>query len=59
MSDGWAGHPPHPLTLAIEHAVHEIERELHHRLDTVERIAIERVLEQLADRVPRRDCEGW
>ena len=48
------------LTLAIERAVHDIERELHHHLDPVERIAIERVLEQLADDVPnRRRVEPW
>ena len=42
---------------AIERAVQEIERELHHHLDTVERIAIERVLEQLADEVPSQQRE--
>lgn len=45
---------------AIEQAVQDIERELHHRLDAVERIAVERVLERLADAVPGRDeWERW
>jgi ribosomal protein S9 len=57
---GYAGQPPNALTLAIERAVQNIERELHHHLDPVERIAIERVLEQLADDVPnRRRIEPW
>ena len=49
----------HVLTLAIEHAMHDIEVELHHHLDPVERIAITRVLEQLADDVPNRRREPW
>lgn len=47
------------LSCAIERAVHDIERELQHHLDTVERIAIERVLEQLADDARRRGPDPW
>ncbi len=48
-----------PLSHAIERAVEDIERELHHHLDAVERIALERVLERLADEVPNRRMEPW
>jgi hypothetical protein len=61
--DGAEHTAPDVLTLAIERAVHDIERELARhliRFSTVERIAIERVLEQLADDVPnRRRFEPW
>lgn len=59
MSGHYDGFTPTPLTLAIERAVQDIERELHHHLDAVERIAIERVLEQLADDAPNRRREPW
>jgi hypothetical protein len=58
MSDGYTASVD-PRTLAIERALHDIEVELHHHLDPVERIAITRTLEQLADDVPNRRREPW
>jgi hypothetical protein len=38
-----------PQDRAVEHALERIERELAHRMDAVERVAVTRVLEELGD----------
>jgi hypothetical protein len=38
-----------PQDCAVEHALERIERELGHRMDAVERVAVTRVLEELGD----------
>lgn len=61
MSDGYGGQID-ARTLAIEQALDAIEHELARhiiRFSAVERIAIERVLERLADDVPNKRMEPW
>lgn len=40
--------------LLVDHAIYELQRELDIDLNIHERIAVERVLEQLVDDVPRK-----
>lgn len=49
VDDPRYGHPVNPLDVALEHAMAQIERELAHRLDAVERVAVARVLQHLGD----------
>jgi hypothetical protein len=50
--------PQEMLDRAIEQTVRLIEQELHQHLDAVQRIAVERALEQLVDDVALRR-ERW
>jgi hypothetical protein len=58
-SDHWTGHAIDPRSIAIEVAVRTIEAELHQHLDAVQRIAIERALERLADDAAVRRRDPW
>jgi hypothetical protein len=48
-NDSYQGATISPLDCAVEHALERIERELAHRMDAVERVAVTRVLEELGD----------
>jgi len=52
IADGHQVSIPDPRTVLLDRAVEALERELRHRLDTVERPAVVRLLEQLADDWP-------
>lgn len=48
MADKHKVQPPDPMEIALERAIQAIERELPHRLDLYQLIAVYRILDDLA-----------